>query len=437
MPATNDISMLITTGKAGSGKDAVLDAMLAQVKITHPNLNITIEKFANTMKHMINKALLSRVRESIGGNLSLSEPLINQAIPHYLELADNNNPLANYNLGLLYENGAGVPSDLEMALVFYTDAAEHSKGTNINIYEDSLTKIASLQEKLISNIPLSEHPCATSLSEETFEALKNDGNLKFTVGKDENGSDIKSSIREVLQVLGTDIIRDVSKNFHIAMLSRKMLKSDSDLFALADVRFDNELLFVSTVNSFPTIEQKYDFLNSVATLCESDLPLMDDLSKQLEDEFGTGNLTTVLYDGLVDCFYNPDFTTDSFSSKQLDHQSLLDGEYMFDSPPFNPEFDNHGNDYEDVLIKNLRLGVIPLSRGNSSDRAMDSTHNSEQKSVQIDKIVNDSSLPQGTVFLNNTTPIADNAQYRMMTDIINSDLLCKTGIDCAGSSRQP
>jgi len=326
----NDISAIITTGKAGSGKDYVLHSLVKDLKREVPGIKIEIDKFANTMKHMINSSLLSRSGSSVNGNLHLSDPLISQALPHYLKLADNEDPHAHYNLGLLYENGIGVPLDLDTALVFYTDAAEISKNSSNSIHTDSLSKIKTIRSKLNENntmgvtgikwdaddmndvrdlsssmtvtIPsnitdkeeieeyisdyLSNETGFThngfsisnptentkSLPEDVFEALKNDGNLKFVVGKDIDNKDVCISIREMLQKLGTDIIRDVSQDFHIAMLARKMLDGDADVFAMGDVRFDNELLFVSSLNSFSTPDEKYNFLNSVAHLDESSLP---------------------------------------------------------------------------------------------------------------------------------------------------------------------
>ena len=69
MPTTNDISAIITTGKAGSGKDYVLHSLVKDLETEVPGINIKIDKFANTMKHMINEAMLSTVGESVDGKL--------------------------------------------------------------------------------------------------------------------------------------------------------------------------------------------------------------------------------------------------------------------------------------------------------------------------------------------------------------------------------
>ena len=437
MPTTNDISAIITTGKAGSGKDYVLHSLVKDLETEVPGINIKIDKFANTMKHMINEAMLSTVGESVDGKLTLSEPLINQAIPHYLRLADNNNPLASYNLGLLYENGAGVPCDIETALVFYSSAAEHSKDADMSMHAECLTKISSIKAKLISSPPpATTSSYATSLSEEAFEALKNDGNLKFNVGKAEDGSDISKSIREILQILGTDIIRNVSKNFHIAMLARKMIESDADVFGLGDVRFDNELLFVSALNSFSTPDEKYNFLNSIAHLDESTLPSSSELEEKLKSLLGTGALLEVMHEALMGHFYDPKYT--KTSSESIDDMSyLLEGEYEFDNPPPNPSFEHKQDPYQPCFVSNAQVGIIPISRGNVADRGMDTSHNSELKALEIDKIVSSTPFPDGFVFMNNAGSLTENKQYFILKELIKESIVCPLNEKCTDSSRQP
>lgn len=437
MKNNSNISAIVTTGKAGSGKDYVLHSLIKDFEAEVPGINIKVDKFANTMKHMINSSLLSRVGSSVNGSLNLSEALISQTLPHYLKLADLNDPLALYNLGLLYENGIGVPLNLDTALDFYTDAAEISKNADRTIYSDSLLKISTTEDKLRSTTTDAKpiEP-SKSMPEDVFEGLKNDGNLKFVVGKDANNNDVRISIREMLQKLGTDIIRDVSKNFHIAMLARKMLDSDADVFAMGDVRFDNELLFVSTLNSLSTPEEKYNFLNSVAHLDESSLPTPSELEDKLKELFGDGPLLSTINESLIEHFYDPKYTRTSDNSVD-DMSHLLSGEYEFDNPPTNESLPLGQDPYQDCFTSNCQVGIVPISRGNGADRAMDTTHDSELKALQIDEIVAGSPFPDGFVFMNNVDSLPENKQYFLLKDFIKESIICPSKDECLDSSMQP
>jgi len=59
------------------------------------------------------------------------------------------------------------------------------------------------------------------------------------------------SIRDILQFIGTDIIRNINENFHVQELEKKLSCNDNDNYVFDDVRFKNELELLRKYNAVP------------------------------------------------------------------------------------------------------------------------------------------------------------------------------------------
>jgi len=62
---------------------------------------------------------------------------LGKAVELYQKEADHGNVRAQYNLGVLYENGQGVPKDLGKAAEFYQKAANQGD-------QDAITQLKAL-----------------------------------------------------------------------------------------------------------------------------------------------------------------------------------------------------------------------------------------------------------------------------------------------------
>jgi len=54
--------------------------------------------------------------------------------------ANQENSDAQYHLGILYENGLGVPSDLKMALYWYTKSFQNSSDIGVRMRVDNVNQ---------------------------------------------------------------------------------------------------------------------------------------------------------------------------------------------------------------------------------------------------------------------------------------------------------
>jgi len=60
------------------------------------------------------------------------------ALEWYRKAAAQNDPAAEYFIGVMYENGTGVPKDQKAAIEWYKKSAEHG-------YKDAAAKLQQLQ----------------------------------------------------------------------------------------------------------------------------------------------------------------------------------------------------------------------------------------------------------------------------------------------------
>ena len=75
-----------------------------------------------------------------------------EAISLYRGLAEQGNPVGQYNLGILYEKGLGVPTDVEQAKIWFQKAADQGDADAIDkIKANTLSQKSFQQDNLIDN----------------------------------------------------------------------------------------------------------------------------------------------------------------------------------------------------------------------------------------------------------------------------------------------
>jgi len=242
-------------------------------------------------------------------------------------------------------------------------------------------------------------------SEEVFEEIKNNPNRKYKVGEKE------ITVREMLQILGTDVIREINPEFHIKMLARRLLKSDKLFHFIPDARFDNEFNFVVGLNKLETAAEKEEYLRAISLFEEEQLPLEIQLKNQIEDSFGENEFSNELFLKLKDKFYNPEYMVDSFNPTE---KSMNDG--IREKHNFT------------TFEEDLKCGIIFINR--DSDRELPD-HSSEAKSVDRIRFLRDSGESQRLGFDNNITPLEENQQYKN----IEEQMILKRALSLYKSSK--
>ena len=319
------VSATAINGAAGCGKDFLAAAIKSELEYGH--VDVTIDKFANTMKSMLNEIFSEIFKDDIANIL--------------------NKPIDD-----IWPNGQLVMSDDE------------------------------------------------------FEIIKNNGNCKFKVSSE---PDTLASIRQVLQILGTDVIRNIEPNFHIAQLSRRMLDNPNTHFLIPDARFDNENLFVKNLNILESQAERIDYLSAVASLEKNKLPDMSEVYSVLIEKFGDGDLAKKITEKIECYFYDERFIVDSLNNRTKDIMDSMGKPYFFSKFRGDSE-----------------KGNIAIYRGEdqSVDRKMDpndKSHKSEAGNDGIANLYESSKTPTENVFVNNEDPINKNPQF----SIVIEDIICR------------
>jgi hypothetical protein len=242
-------------------------------------------------------------------------------------------------------------------------------------------------------------------SEEVFEEIKNNPNRKYKVGEKE------ITVREMLQILGTDVIREINPDFHIKMLARRLLKSDKLFHFIPDARFDNEFNFVVGLNKLETPAKKEEYLRAISLFEEAQLPIEIQLKNQIEDSFGENEFSNELFLKLKDKFYNPEYMVESFNPTEKSLNEGIREKHNFTT-----------------FEEDLKCGIIFINR--DSDRELPD-HSSEAKSVDRIRFLRESGESQRLGFDNNITPLEENQQYKN----IEEQMILKRALSLYNSSK--
>ena len=122
-----------------------------------------------------------------------------------------------------------------------------------------------------------------------LEEIKNDKNLKLEVSP---GNYL--SVRDILQLLGTEVIRDINPEFHVKSLALRMLngRTGHKTLLVPDARFPNELKFIQQYNK---ATDKTLFLQNVAQVAPKDKLDQEGVLRKLYQIFGRGEFANLLY----------------------------------------------------------------------------------------------------------------------------------------------
>ena len=224
------------------------------------------------------------------------------------------------------------------------------------------------------------------LSEEDFEHVKNENGIIFPTTP-------QMSIRGILQILGTDIIRSISDNFHIKMLAKKMLNmsEENDLVLVPDVRFENEASFIKGYNAS---ENKYEYLTEASLFSEVEYRSVIESKGLFLDAFGDSEFSNELYMDVVGNSVKAD--------KEHDIKNKID---------------DSGYSYN--YMDEIRKGIIFILR--DSDRDLPS-HISEKMNTDLIKGLKNT---EDEVFHNNITPIESNPQFYNIVEAILIEMINK------------
>ncbi len=233
-----------------------------------------------------------------------------------------------------------------------------------------------------------------NLTETQFENIKNDPNIKFELSPGN-----KFNCREILQLLGTEVIRGFSANFHIKLTAKKILQSDKQLFFITDARFSNELNFAKRLHSFKNSEQSTEFLEKISAFDKELSPSAQTIEESVQKIFGRNQFANE-----ISAFVNSAFN-DKSSAKKLSNSCKTENAAL--GEPF--EFTNFKDD--------LNSGIIFINR--KSERVL-SEHPSEKIATDRMKFLKKQSHPEYYSFLNDTDGTDSNPQFDILNKSIHS-----------------
>jgi hypothetical protein len=234
------------------------------------------------------------------------------------------------------------------------------------------------------------------LSEEEFESMKNDNEV-FPI-------DPEMSVREILQHLGTDIIRDISPHFHVKQLASSMLKTDKKIILVPDVRFPNEEKFIEQYNRMPSQTEKKRYLKEISSFTPDQFSLLEGSFEKMKEMFGDNDFTNYIYDYLVKNIVVED--QPGIIEKIKEREDVL-------SEPVE-----HPGNFDDAL----KAGMMFVLR--DSDRDLDTSHSSESYNVDKAKEANGLDDARKLVFDNNND-ILKNKQFVTVIKQIILELIRK------------
>jgi hypothetical protein len=220
------------------------------------------------------------------------------------------------------------------------------------------------------------------LSEEEFESMKNDNEV-FPI-------DPEMNVREMLQYLGTDIIRSISPHFHVKQLASSMLKTDKKIILVPDVRFPNEEKFIEQYNKLQSNAEKQIYLKEVSSFTPDQFLSLEGSLDKMKEMFGDNDFTNYIYDYLRNNIV--------VENKPEKIEKIEEREGLLSEPVEYP-----GN-FDDAL----RAGMMFVLR--DSDRDLDTSHSSESYNVDMAKESKSLDDPSQLVFENNNN-ILKNKQF--------------------------
>lgn len=229
------------------------------------------------------------------------------------------------------------------------------------------------------------------MSEEEFENLKNDNEIFPT--------DPELNLREILQYLGTEIIRGISEHFHVKQLAARILKNDKKIVLVPDVRFPNEEKFIAEYNSIPTQSGKKEYLEKISTFTPEQFSSLKDSLEKMKEIFGDNDFTNYMYSYLIDSIDVED------NSERIEAINEVESGL------------NEHIEYPDNFDDALKDGLLFILR--KSNRNLDTSHSSELYNGNMAKEANDRENPGELVFYNEID-VLKNPQF---VDIIKRIIL--------------
>lgn len=236
----------------------------------------------------------------------------------------------------------------------------------------------------------------TMLDDANFELIKNDNNFLIP-------TEPPMSVRKILQILGTDIIRKVSEDFHIKMLARRLLSFDKSICFITDIRFQNENNFVTEFNKQQSQEDKVSFLSSIAKLEKSMVPEQGDFKNTISNIFGVSAFSNDLSKYFSNMFHDPQYIVENYSEADIIANKSISL--------------NNNTPYSNSFTDELDAGIFFVLRKSSRDLP---DHKSEK--FNNDLVLNlNNQADNEQVFSNSISPIEDNPQFKdTLTKILNS-----------------
>lgn len=78
--------------------------------------------------------------------------------------------------------------------------------------------------------------------------VANETNIPFQIIKEKVGEKVFHNTRELMQIIGTDLIRNYNMNWHVNKIKEIILNHENDKFVIDDVRFENECDLIKEMN---------------------------------------------------------------------------------------------------------------------------------------------------------------------------------------------
>jgi len=238
----------------------------------------------------------------------------------------------------------------------------------------------------------------SEITEEGFEFIKN-GTVKFDIG---HGKDV--TIREMLQNLGTEVIRGIDKDFHVKMLARRLIDAKSSVIVIPDARFDNEFEFVIRYNELKSEGERRSYLVDISTYNSS--TDMDDVSNSIsmiyDNPVKESGYINHIKKELNVLFNNVAYITDDYDQTE-ENKNLRDQERVDES--------------KCDFMSDLESGVVFVKRKSDRDMPEGAPHPSEIKAIEKTKIIDSKDgRDELYCFVNETTPIGDNPQFLVLVN---------------------
>lgn len=161
-----------------------------------------------------------------------------------------------------------------------------------------------------------------------------------------DGMLVQNSIRELLQIIGTDIIRELNPNWHVDRMVEEINNCDSDFIAIDDVRFMNEKDVIESLGGTVFFLIRPDLSVDISNhVSEVGLTWTDFKSDRVLINY----LTTDLLKNCFDEYLSHNFTLG------YDIPILMHGAHQFEGENPYFAFKPTTSDSDSVIIKTLVL----------------------------------------------------------------------------------